>query len=142
MTDRYPDIDADRFESTTLAAIRNAFPDAVVVGWDDLVEQMDNDPDDRHVAAAAVAGGAEMIVTLNLGDFAGTVLTDRGIRVVTPGTFVGELLDDLPDRVVAALVEMADRKRRPPMMITDVLDALSRVPDLVSIVKRLRELLD
>lgn len=65
----YPDIEADRFEATTVAAMTAAFPQARVQGWEDLVEEMDNEDADRHVAAAAVAGNAEAIVTLNTRDF-------------------------------------------------------------------------
>jgi predicted nucleic acid-binding protein len=111
ITETYSDIDPEKFEATTIAAIRSAFPDAVVTGWEALVDQMDNDPDDRHVAAAAVTAGADTIVTLNVSDFAGRVLSQRGIRVATPGELVLELLDDLPEGVVAAVVEMAARKR-------------------------------
>lgn len=57
--------------------MRNAFPGAAVGGWEALVEEMDNDPEDRHVAAAAVAAGADTIVTLNLSDFAGHVVVER-----------------------------------------------------------------
>ena len=86
VTERYPDIDPKQFDNATIGAMRNAFPDAVVTGWEELVDQMDNDPVDRHVAAAAVAAGADTIVTLNVGDFAGRVLSDRHLRSKTPST--------------------------------------------------------
>lgn len=137
----YPDIEADRFEATTVAAMTAAFPQARVQGWEDLVEEMDNEDADRHVAAAAVAGNAEAIVTLNTRDFGGSALRAHGVVVLTPGQLVTELLDDLPDRVVHAVVEMAARKTRPPMTADDVLDVLARQPGLDSAVARLRELL-
>jgi predicted nucleic acid-binding protein len=46
-----------------------AFPDALVTGFEALIGQMANDPKDRHVLAAAVRGGAEVLVTENLRDF-------------------------------------------------------------------------
>lgn len=136
VTEHYPDIDPERFDSSTVAAMRNAFPDAVVVGWEDLVDQMDNHPGDRHFAAAAAAAGADTIVTLNVRHFAGRALQDRRIRVVPPGKLVGEILDDLPERVVDAVGEMAARKRNPPMSADEVLDPLARTPDLVTVVAR------
>lgn len=142
VTERYPDIDPQGFESSTIAAMRTAFPDAVVVGWEDVLDQMDNDPGDRHVAAAAVTAEADTIVTLNIRHFAGQALQDRRIRVVTPGTLVGEILDDLPERVVDAVAEMAARKRNPPMSVDEVLDALGRTPDLIPAVARLRQLVN
>jgi len=39
-----------------LAAMQEAFPEAMVIGYEDLIENMPNDEKDRHVAAAAVAG--------------------------------------------------------------------------------------
>ena len=142
VTERYPDIDPKQFDNATIGAMRSAFPDAVVTGWEEVVDQMDNDPADRHVAAAAVTAGADTVVTLNVADFAGRVLSDRHIRVTTPGQLVGAILDDLPERVVDAVREMAARKRNPPMTVDDVLDALARTPDLVGVVARLRELVE
>lgn len=141
VTGRYPDIDPERFRATTVAAMAAAFPDARVADWDWLVEEMDNEAADRHVAAAAVATGADAVVTFNTRDFGGAVLAARGVAVVTPGQLVNDLLDDLPDRVVHAVVEMAARKQRPPMTTEDVLDALGRHPGLDAAVSRLRELL-
>jgi predicted nucleic acid-binding protein len=86
VTETYPDIDRQQFEATTIATIRAAFPHAVVSGWEALVSEMDNDPDDRHVSAAAVKAGADTIVTLNVRDFAGRALSERGVRVVTPAS--------------------------------------------------------
>ena len=86
VTGTYPDIDPEQFEATTIAALRTAFPDAGVSGWEALVDEMDNDPEDRHVAAAAVAVRADTIVTLNVSDFAGRVLSERGVRITTPGS--------------------------------------------------------
>jgi hypothetical protein len=142
VTERYPDIDPKQFDSATIGAMRSAFPDAVVTGWEEVLDQMDNDPADRHVSAAAVAAGADMIVTLNVSDFAGRVLSDRHVTVTTPGQLVSAVLDDLPERVVDAVREMAARKRNPPMTVDEVLDALARTPDLVGVVARLRDLVE
>ncbi len=47
-------------------AIAEHFRDATVDDADALIPAMLNDPKDRHVTAAAVRVGAEVIVTLNL----------------------------------------------------------------------------
>ena len=139
---QYPDIDPARFEATTVAAMRAAFPDAVVEGWERVVDDMDNDSDDRHVAAAAVVAGADAIITRNVRDFAGHALREGGVAIITPGDLVGGLLDDLADRVVEAVMEMARRKANPPMSVGDVLDVLARQPDLTAVVSRLRALIE
>lgn len=81
--------------------------------------------------------GADAIVTLNVTDFTGQVLTQGGVRVVTPEERVTGLLDDLPDRVATAVAEMAAPKRKVPMTIADVLDAPNRPPDVVGVITRL-----
>ncbi len=52
------------------AQLAVAFPDALVIGWEPMVEIYDlPDPGDRHVVAAAVVGRADMVVTENVKDF-------------------------------------------------------------------------
>jgi predicted nucleic acid-binding protein len=46
-----------------LAHMTRSFPDALVTGYESLVDGMTNDPKDRHVLAAAVRAGAEVLVT-------------------------------------------------------------------------------
>ncbi|WP_206475324.1 PIN domain-containing protein [Microbacterium sp. KRD172] len=52
-----------------ISTMERYFADAMVTGYDDLVSTMTNDEKDRHVVAAAVRGGAEVLVTFNLKDF-------------------------------------------------------------------------
>src|SRR5258705_11016599 len=51
-------------------AMTRAFPEAMVTGHEQLIGAMKNDEKDRHVAAAAVKAGAQVIVTANVSDFA------------------------------------------------------------------------
>ena len=73
----HPDIDADRFVEHTIGAMRRAFPEASVPVPPELVETLDNDPKDRHVAATALAGSADAIVTLNVADFESSCAAER-----------------------------------------------------------------
>lgn len=52
-----------------IATMRDAFPEAAVSGFDDIIPLMPVDPHDRHIAAAAIAGNAHVIVTLNTKHF-------------------------------------------------------------------------
>ncbi len=77
-------------------AMQDAFPDAEVTGYADLVPQMTCDDKDRHVLAAAVRGGAALIVTFNLVDFPHTALSPYSITAVHPDDFLLDQLDLFP----------------------------------------------
>ena len=64
------------------------------------------DPDDRHVLAAAIAGGAEVLLTLNRSDFPPRALARHGVLLREPDGFLVELLAEGHDvaGVAAAVV--------------------------------------
>lgn len=67
-----------------LAVMRRAFPEAQVTDFEGLIPSMRNDEKDRHVVAAAVKSGAQLIVTSNVRDFHDL---PSGIDVQTPMRF-------------------------------------------------------
>jgi predicted nucleic acid-binding protein len=77
---------ADRVDRR-IAQMSQSFPDAMVVGYESLIEAMGNDPKDRHVLAAAVRANAEVIVTFNLSDFPEPALKPYDIVAVRPDDF-------------------------------------------------------
>jgi predicted nucleic acid-binding protein len=88
-----------------------------------LVDQMPSrDPDDRHHIAAAVAGGAEAIITWNRRDFPAGPLRDLGLRVADPDEYLRELLAEVSDEVVGTVIRVATDRRRTPAELADVLD--------------------
>ncbi len=138
----HPDIDPDRFASHTLGAMRAAFPQAAVTGYEHLIADLDNDPKDRHVAAAAIAAGASAIVTENVRDFQSSMLQAAGIEVLTAGDLVFSLLDTEPGVVVSALEHLSRRWTAPARTITEILDLLTVHPTMGTAVERLRDLTD
>lgn len=95
--------------------------------WQPLVESLDlPDPDDHHVLAAAIVGGAHGIVTPNVKDFPAKHLTPHGIRAIAPDTFLLDHLDFSPPRVLATLIQQANDTTNPPLTVFDILDKLSR----------------
>ena len=64
-----PDLKAEDLERTR--SLMNAHVrDSLVTGFEHLIPAVElTDPDDRHVVAAAIHGGASLIVTFNLKDF-------------------------------------------------------------------------
>lgn len=65
--------------------MNKAFDDACVVGWENLVHLIElPDLRDRHVVAAGIRGGADLIVTANLKDFPEEAVSKFGMRVKSP----------------------------------------------------------
>lgn len=71
---RYPDLETSDLERTR-KLMCDAVPDSLTTGYHDLIEGLDlPDPDDRHVLAAAIRSGSQVIVTENMRDFPVQVL--------------------------------------------------------------------
>jgi predicted nucleic acid-binding protein len=103
-----------------LTMMSNAFPEAVVTDYEHLIDAMRNDPKDRHVVAAAVKAGAQVIVTENVRDF--TALPDS-VEAQTADEFLCNLFDLNPDRLILALEKICTRRTRPPNEIGPLVDA-------------------
>ncbi|MFY1669538.1 hypothetical protein ACN27G_06220 [Plantactinospora sp. WMMB334] len=56
-----------------------------------LIDQMGNDLKDRHVLAAAVAAGADSIITCNLRDFPLAACQPHGVVAEHPDTVLLDL---------------------------------------------------
>ncbi len=130
-----PGLTAEHLEKT-FAAMRRAFPEAMVHGYEHLVESMTNHPKDRHVLAAAVAARADVVVTANLRDFPSQACDPHGIRVEPPDQFLCDALKHEPDVVLAVLRAQAARKRRPVISVSEMLDHLAVVvPEFVTAIR-------
>lgn len=119
-----------------IGEMARAFPEAWVTGYEPIIDSMPNDPKDRHVAAAAVEAGAEVIVTKNLSDFEN--LPD-GIEAQGPDEFLLDLLDLEPDTLVDILHSQAKALSNPPRTYEELLVGLEKlVPTFVSEIRRFR----
>lgn len=109
------------------------FPDAMVVGYHDLIPTMTNDAKDRHVLAAAVRGGAEVLVTFNLKDFPAESVEGFDLEVVHPDDFLLDQLDLYRARTLRALADLVEGYDSPVMTVDDYLLSLARagVPKFV-----------
>src|SRR5215475_11764640 len=79
-----------------LAQMRRSFPDALSTGYETLVDNMTNEPKDRHVLAAAIRASAEVIVTFNIRDFPDAALKPFDITAIHPDEFLLDQLDLYP----------------------------------------------
>ena len=110
-----------------------AFPEAMIEGYEPLTPTMLNDEKDRHVAAAAVKAGAEVIVTNNLKDFRNL---PPGIEVQSPDTFLCDLFDLDPSRMVNLLRQQAGALKNPPRSFEELLVGLSKsTPSFIQFVR-------
>ena len=66
------------------------------------------DPNDVHVFAAAIAGGADAIVTLNRADFPGHVLAEEGLSRRDPDGLLWELWSHHPGAVAGVVQQVRD----------------------------------
>ena len=74
-----------------------AVRDCMVVGYEVLIESISlPDPDDRHVVAAAVRAGAQVIVTYNTKDFPVESLAAFDVEAKHPDDVVLESIDLAP----------------------------------------------
>ena len=85
-----------------------------------------DDPDDGHVAHAAILGKADAIVTddTRAGFRTSAVLTEAGIDIVYPHEFAANTVAAHPDAGVRALVAMTRRMAAPPQSPQEILDEL------------------
>jgi hypothetical protein len=112
------------------AIMGREFPEAEVSGYEHLIAAMRNQEKDRHVAAAAVKAGAQVIATSNIKDFAEL---PEGIEAQSPDVFLCNLFDLDPEGFVDLLREQAADLINPPMTFEELLGRLKRVvPDLVA----------
>lgn len=115
------------------ATMEKYFPEAEVTGHESLIGGMQNDEKDRHVAAAAVKAGAQVIVTNNLDDF--DPLPD-GIEAQSADEFLCNLFDLDPSTFIELLVEQAEDLKRPPRTFDELLGHLARmVPEFAASVR-------
>lgn len=122
-----PDLTAKQLDRTRhLMAV--AIPDALVDGFEDLIDQLElPDPGDRHVLAAAIAAGADLLVTWNLADFPPVATGGLRLSVVTPDDLVVRFVQADLEAVVAVVDEQASGLRHPPMTTAELLHGLEAV---------------
>ncbi|MDL9948563.1 PIN domain-containing protein [Gordonia sp. ABSL11-1] len=105
--------------------MQQAFPDAMVDGWQSLEPAMTNDPKDRHVLAAAVQGGADLIVTANLKDFPASALEPHDVEAIHPDDFLQDQYDLDPEATLQVLRDQRAAYTRPAMSFEEFHRALA-----------------
>jgi PIN domain len=113
-------------------------PDCLISGYESLIPTLTlPDPDDRHVLAAAIHGGVDLIVTFNLGDFPAPALEPYNIEAVHPDEFVARLWSESAEAVLGAVRLHRASLKRPPKTAAEYLTTLEQCR-LVETAARLR----
>jgi len=115
-------VDAER----RIRQMRMAFPMAEVIDYNTLIDAMTCDPKDRHVLAAAISGGAQVLVTFNLSDFPDESVSPHDVGVISPDAFLLDQLDLYPAKVGRALIGQMAEAQRPPLTMGELLGRLAR----------------
>ena len=118
------DLSREQLERTR--SLMNAYVrDALVDGHQSLIPALElPDPDDRHVLAAAIKCGADLILTFNLDDFPDEVLTRYGLGACHPDPFLVDQLNLDAERVCMAMRQHRASLKNPPKTVEEYLVTL------------------
>ncbi|MCH5641675.1 PIN domain-containing protein [Gordonia sp. ABSL49_1] len=126
LVDKYPDMAEGEQINKLISYITGVVPDCLVEGYEDLIEAFElPDAKDRHVAAAAIKAGAQVIVSRDGRGFPDEFLSRHGIVQKDPDDFVADLID-LPragpvmHSIVTAMADDQDKT------VEDVMNALRK----------------
>ena len=96
--------------------------DCLVTDYDHLIPWLTlRDPNDRHVLAAAIVGGCDVIVTMNRKHFPAESLEPYGISALHPDEFLSNHLAFDPRSFCSALLKIRTRLTNPPFTIKEYL---------------------
>lgn len=121
-----PDLKPEQLQRTRDLMNRHV-RDCLVTDYQQLTPSLSlPDPNDCHVLAAAIACQAQQIVTYNLKDFPGNVLSQYGIVASHPDAFVESLLQLDPEAVCLAMKRQRASLRNPPKSVAEFLGILEQ----------------
>lgn len=116
--------------------------DALVTGYEGIISSLTlPDPDDRHVLAAAIVGGCDVIVTANLKDFPDAELAHYEIDAQHPDEFLCHHLNLAQGLFCGCVHKVRHRLTKPPYTVEEYLATLTRC-GLVATAAELRPFAD
>jgi predicted nucleic acid-binding protein len=131
-----PDLDPARL-ARTRDLMNASIRDVTVTGFEHLIGQMTlPDPDDRHVLAAAIHAGAQVIVTKNLRDFPAAALTHWGVEAQHPDAFLMNVHQNDPQALGEIVETIARAWGAPDATPAQVIDRLAvDAPDTAKLLR-------
>ena len=120
-----PDLSREKLQRTRRNMDKNV--DGLVTGYESLIPGlMLPDEDDRHVLAAAIRAGADVIVTFNLKHFPAAYLNQFGIEPQHPDEFIFHQIDLHPDAVCEAAKRQRASLKNPPKTVAEFLEIMEQ----------------
>ena len=111
----------------------------LITGYEGIIQTLQlPDNDDRHVLAAAIVGGADVIVTANLKHFPTEKLQPFGIAAQHPDDFIVCQIDLSPEKAYSAVKKQRANLKNPSYTVEEFLTNLEK-QHLPQTVVRLRE---
>jgi len=119
-----PNLTRSKLDRTRRLMDKNA-RGALVKGYESLIPGLSlPDVNDRHVLAAAIRSGANVIVTKNLKDFPLHAVQRFNIEPLHPDVFIVRLIDQSPEKVREAMEAHRISLKNPPFTISEFLSML------------------
>lgn len=117
----------DKFDKAKIAALRAQIdltvPDCLVGNYEPIIEGLTlPDKDDRHILAAAIKAGAQVIVTCNIDDFPKERLAPFDIEAQHPDEFLMYQKEENDLAVLAMLKEARSTYKNPPLTPADFIN--------------------
>lgn len=101
--------------------------DCLVENFEYLIEDIIlPDPNDRHVLAAAIHSGADVIVNKNLNDFPLEMLKEYGLEAQHPDDFIIQFIELSPTKVCMAVKNHRHSLKNPCKTIEEYLVTLEK----------------
>ena len=121
-----PGLSIERLEATR-DRMNAVLPEAVVEDHRPFIADLTlPDPDDRHVLAAAIAGKASVIVTLNVKDFPAKNLLAHGVTSKSPDDFLADLHTAFPEALISSVRSARHNLRKTIPSVEAFVDALDQ----------------
>jgi hypothetical protein len=122
----HPGVDASKI-ARTQSLMDKALPYAEVKGYHFRIASVNlPDPDDRHVLAAAIHGGCNVILSFNLSDFPANALSAHGVEALHPDPFFVRIIENAPLPFIKALRLIRARLKKPAYTAEGLLELLER----------------
>jgi hypothetical protein len=132
------DLEATQLQRTR-QLMNDAIPDSLVTDYQSLIQGLElPDANDRHVLAAAILSGSQIIVTFNLKDFPQNILDIYDIEALHPDVFIELQMGLNEAAVVGAAKSHRASLKNPPKDAVDYLETLS-AQGLVVTAEKLRQ---